>query len=66
MFLHHFSLLPVNPLWELSSEVDTPAHAYNNYGFSQSESLGIYKYFILHFPGGFCHTVPSGKFYHKD
>ena len=32
MFLHHFSLLPVSPLWELSPEVDSPAH-----GFSHSE-----------------------------
>ena len=29
---HHFSLLPVCPLWELSPEVDSPAH-----GFSHSE-----------------------------
>ena len=26
MFLHHFSLLPVGPLWELSPAVDSPAH----------------------------------------
>ena len=32
MFLHHFSLLPVGPLWELSPEVDSPAH-----GTSHSE-----------------------------
>ena len=32
MFLHHFSFLPVDPLWELSPEVDSPTH-----GFSHSE-----------------------------
>ena len=32
MCLHHFSLLPVDPLWELSPEVDSPTH-----GFSHSE-----------------------------
>ena len=32
MFPHHLSLLPVDPLWELSPEVDSPAH-----GFSHSE-----------------------------
>ena len=36
MFLHHFSLLPVSPLWELSPEVDSPAH-----GFGHSEPLGL-------------------------
>ena len=24
------------------------------------------NYFILYFPGGFCHIVPSGKFYHNN
>ena len=32
MFLHHFSFLPVDPLWEFSPEVDSLAH-----GFSHSE-----------------------------
>ena len=32
MFLYHFSLLPVDPLWEFNPEVDSPAH-----GFSHSE-----------------------------
>ena len=32
MFLHHFSLLPVIPLWVLSPAMDSPTH-----GFSHSE-----------------------------
>ena len=32
MFLYHFGLLRVDPLWELSPEVDSPTH-----GFSHSE-----------------------------
>ena len=36
MFLHHFSLLPVSPLWELSPDVDSPAD-----GFGHSEPLGL-------------------------
>ena len=30
MFLHHFSLLPVNPLWKLSPAVDSPAHGFSH------------------------------------
>ena len=30
MFLHHFSLLPIDPLWELSPEVDSPAHRFSH------------------------------------
>ena len=56
MFLHHFSLFPVSPLWELCPEMDSPAH-----GFCHPEPLHAWacNYFILYSPGGFCHSVLS-------
>ncbi len=36
MVLHLFSLLPVSPLWELSLEVNSPAH-----GFCHAKPFGI-------------------------
>ena len=54
MFLHLFSLLPVSPLWELSPEVDSPAHGFSHWACD---------YFIYIFPDGFCHSEPLGGFY---
>ena len=51
MFLHLFSLLPVSPLWELSPEVDSPAHGFSHWACD---------YFIYIFPGGFCHSELPG------
>ena len=54
MFLHHFSLSPVE---ELSPEVDSPPMVL------ATPSHRACNYFILYFPGGFCHTKPPGELY---
>ena len=54
MFLHHFSLSPVE---ELSPEVDSPPMVL------ATLSHRACNYFILYFPGGFCHTKPPGELY---
>ena len=65
MLLHHLSLLPSSPWWEL----DTWSHLIICFlagGFAILSHQVMYLYYNLNsFPGGFCHSEPPGvKCYH--